>query len=129
MKVAVDENLPPKLARSLAALFEGEHKIIHIREKYKGFDDQDWIIELSKEGNWIVISGDIKISKKKAQIAAFRSSKLIGFFICPALMKLKITKQMQRILALWEDIENLQNTVRVGSMFELPMSGKVRPLK
>ncbi|WP_280109908.1 hypothetical protein [Rhizobium mesoamericanum] len=31
MKVLVDENLPPALARSLHALFSGKHEIIHVR--------------------------------------------------------------------------------------------------
>ncbi|MER9534181.1 hypothetical protein NKI89_31095 [Mesorhizobium sp. M0309] len=51
MKALVDENLSPALARSLNALFAGEHEIVHIREKFgPGVKDVAWIAQLSTEG-------------------------------------------------------------------------------
>lgn len=97
MRVIFDENLSPPLARALSALFEGEHEIVHIRQKFgPRVTDTEWIARLSAEGRWIVISGDSKITKRKAEQAAFRNSRLIGFFLAPALNSAKVTKQMQR---------------------------------
>ncbi len=130
MKVVIDENLSPALARALNALFVGEREVVHIREKFgPGVKDADWIARLSSEGRWIVISGDASIAKRKAEQAVFRHSRLIGFFLSPALNRAKVTKQMQRLLALWDDIEKIAKLVAGGAMYELPISGKIRQLK
>ena len=130
MKVILDENLSPALARALNALFAGEHEVAHLRDKFgPSVKDADWISKISADGRWVVISGDAKIAKRKSEQAAFRNSRLIGFFLAPALSKAKITKQMQRLLALWEDIEKIAELVAGGAMHELPISGKIRQLK
>lgn len=122
MKIVVDENLSPALARALAALFAGEHEIIHIRDRYgPGVTDLEWIPELSQEGQWVVISGDRRIRKNKAEANAFRASKLTGFFLSAGLYKAPLVKQAERILALWNGIEAFADRARPGSMFELPM--------
>ncbi len=123
MKVLIDENLPPALARSLNALFAGKHEIIHVRERYgPGVKDLQWIAELSAEGRWIIISGDRRITRNKAEYNAFRSSNLVGFFLSKGLYKSPLIKQMERLLALWLTIEAQSALVQGGAMFELPMS-------
>jgi predicted nuclease of predicted toxin-antitoxin system len=130
VKVIIDENLSPALARALNALFDGEHQVVHIRDKFgPSVKDVDWIGGLSAEGRWIIISGDANIARKKAEQAAFRNSRLIGFFLAHALNASKITKQMQRLLALWEDIETVAVRVAGGAMYELPIKGKIRQLR
>lgn len=124
MKVLLDENLAPALARALNALFKGEHTIVHLRDKFgRGVTDQTWIDALSSDGRWIVISGDRRITRNNAEYQAFRNSRLIGFFLSKGLYKAKVTKQMERILAIWESINTLSDTVEGGAMFELPMNG------
>ncbi|MEJ1177397.1 DUF5615 family PIN-like protein [Agrobacterium sp. CMT1] len=123
MKVLIDENLPPALARSLNALFAGKHEIIHVRERYgPGVKDLQWIAELSAEGRWIIISGDRRITRNKAEYNAFRTSNLVGFFLSKGLYKSPLIKQMERLLALWLTIEAQSALVQGGAMFELPMS-------
>jgi hypothetical protein len=130
VKVVIDENLSPALAKALSALFVGEHEVVHIREKFgPRVADAEWIARLSAEGRWIVISGDASITKRKAEQTVFRHSRLIGFFLSPALNRAKVTKQMQRLLALWDDIEKITKLVAGGAMYELPISGKIRQLK
>ncbi|MBY5698481.1 DUF5615 family PIN-like protein [Rhizobium leguminosarum] len=123
MKVLVDENLPPALARSLNALFAGKHEVIHIRDRFgPGVKDVEWIGQLSSEGRWIVISGDRRITRNKAEYNAFRNSNLVGFFLSKGLYKSPIVKQMERILALWQTVEMQAAIVQGGAMFELPMT-------
>lgn len=123
MKVVVDENLPPALARALNALFVDEHEVIHIRDRYgPRVTDLQWIPELSSQGSWVVISGDRRIGRNKAELNAFRSSRLIGFFLAAGLQKAPLVKQAERILALWEGIEVLATRTKPGSMFVLPMT-------
>jgi hypothetical protein len=130
VKVIIDENLSPALAKALNALFAGEHEVDHVRIKLgTRVSDADWIARLSEEGRWIVNSGDSKIVRRKAEQLVFRNSRLIGFFLAPALNRAKITKQMQRLLANWDDIENISKLVAFGAMYELTISGKPRQLK
>lgn len=131
MKVHVDENISPKIARSLAALFYGEHEIEHVRDRFgPSVKDLEWIRLLDAEGKWIVISGDRRISRNKAEYVAFSSSNLIGFFLSKGLNKAPVIKQLERILALWTAIETQSGIVAGGAMFELPMrSNKLSQLK
>jgi len=84
--------------------------------------DVEWIGHLKAEGRWIVISGDRRITKNKAEYNAFRNSNLVGFFLSKGLYKSPIIKQMERILALWQTIETQAAIVQGGAMFELPMT-------
>lgn len=131
MKILVDENLPPALAKALSVIFKGQHEVVHLRERFgPGVSDVEWINTLSQDGNWVVISGDRRITKNRAEYQAFRSSRLIGFFLSAGLQKSKSIKQMERILALWENIEELCTRVEGGAVFELPMkTTRVRQLK
>jgi hypothetical protein len=88
LKVLIDENLPPALARSLDALFAGKHEITHLRARFgPGVKDVEWIGTLNSEGRWVVISGDRRITRNKAEYNAFRSSHLVGFFLSKGLYK------------------------------------------
>lgn len=131
MKVLVDENLPPALARSLHALFEPEHAVIHIRERFgPGITDVEWIRGLSQEGRWAIISGDRRIARNRAERQAFHESKLIGFFLAPAIAKSPVTKQMIRILALWDNMVDLAGRIEGGALFELPgKSSRLRQIR
>ncbi|MCJ2013521.1 hypothetical protein [Methylobacterium sp. J-076] len=101
MKVIVDENLSPALTRALDALFAGEHEITDIRSRFgTGVTDLHWIPGLSREGRWVVLSGDRRIRRNKAEFNAFRASRLIGFFLSAGLYKAPLVKQAERVLAL-----------------------------
>lgn len=82
----------------------------------------DWITALSSEGQWIVISGDRRITRNRTEYNAFRSSNLVGFFLSKGLYKASVIKQMERILALWPTIETQASLLQGGAMFELPMT-------
>ena len=131
MKVVFDNNLSPALARALQELFRGQHEIVALRDKFHGAPtDVEWITELSRDGTWVVVSGDRRITRNKAEYHAFRNSRLVGFFLSKGLYKSKVTKQMERILALWDAIEAIALTVQGGAMFELQMkSARVQQLK
>jgi hypothetical protein len=131
VKVLIDENLPPALAKALHALFNGDHEVVHLRARFgPGVSDREWIEELSAEGLWIVISGDRRITRNRVEYAAFRKSRLVGFFLSKGLYKAPLIKQMERILALWGAIEAQSGLVAGGAMFLLPMkSTKLEQLK
>jgi hypothetical protein len=131
VKVLIDENLPPALAKALHALFSGDHEVVHLRARFgSGVSDREWIEELSAEGRWIVISGDRRITRNRVEYAAFRKSRLVGFFLSRGLYKAPLIKQMERILALWGAMETQSGLVAGGAMFMLPMkSTRLEQLK
>ena len=57
-----------------------------------------WIDALSREGRWVIISGDRRITRNRAEYAAFRSSRLVGFFLFRGLYKAPVAKQTDRHL-------------------------------
>lgn len=131
MKVFFDHNMSPALARALRELFKGQHEVTYLAEKFRrSATDIEWISELSRESRWVVVSGDRRITKNRAEYAAFRNSRLVGFFLSKGLHKASVAKQMERILALWQSIEAVSSTVEGGAMFELPMkTNLVKQLK
>lgn len=119
------------MARALAELFKRQHEITYLAEKFRpDISDVEWITELSREGHWVVISGDRRITRNRAEYHTFRNSNLIGVFLSQGLYKATVAKQMERILALWPTIETVCRTVQGGAMFELPVkSTRLRQLK
>jgi hypothetical protein len=131
VKFFFDHNLSPAMARALRELFKDKHEIAYLAEKFRrDTPDIEWIVELSREGQWVVLSGDRRITRNRAEYHAFRNSNLIGLFLSPGLYKAPVAKQMERILALWENIETVCKTIQGGAVFELPTkSTRLRQLK
>lgn len=124
MKLLVDHNLPPRLARALHAVFEPDHEIVALSQKFGRSDlkDEEWIGELGREGGWAVLSADIRIAKKRPSRALFVGARLVGFFLSPAMQKWPLNKQCARVLIVWPQMVTLKSTVD-GGVFELPASG------
>lgn len=130
MKVFLDNNLSPRLAESMSALFADQHQIVHLRSKFMGsISDEEWISGLSAEGGWVVLSSDRRILRNPSERAALRSSSLTAFFLSRALAKVSVVRQLIRILQLWDVIELTTGTVQGGAAYELPeKSVKLRQL-
>lgn len=131
MKVFFDHNMSPALARAVRELFRDRHEIAILSEKFRrDATDMAWITALSREGRWLVISEDRRITKNDAERAAFRSSRLVGIFLAKAVHKAPVVKKMERLLAVWPALEALADTVEGGAMFELTIAGtRLRQLR
>lgn len=130
MKLLVDNNLPPVLGRGLGALFQGQHHVEHIRDKFGSgsLPDEVWIEALGKEGGWCVLSGDRRIATKRPSRELFLRSNLIGFFPLPAVMHSGLTGIAARVLTLWPILVATEQTMDRGC-FELGIKGKrLRPI-
>lgn len=127
----LDNNLPPRVARAINSIVEPEDTVIALRDKFPpGTADVDWIDALGREGGWVVVSGDRRISRNRAEREAWRASKLTGFFLSKGLQKASVFKLTTRLLLLWEVMRTQHALVEAGAIFELPMrSGKLRQLK
>jgi PIN like domain len=124
LKLFVDENLPPQLARGLAALFKGDHEVTCHRDKFgqRCRLDEEWIPELGREGDWVILSGDVNIARKRPQRELFFRSNLVGFFPRATVMELPLPKKAARILSVWDRMVSIARDVRPG-VFEVQQRG------
>jgi predicted nuclease of predicted toxin-antitoxin system len=130
LKVLVDENLPPRMARSLQALFVEQHEVIALRDKFgrSGVPDLEWIGKLGEEGRWVILTADVRIAKNQVEKNAFLKNNLIGFVMAPALRKQKLTLQMARVLTAWDMFERQYELVSKG-LFQFGIKGgRMTPL-
>lgn len=125
MKVFVDNNLPPDLARGLNALFANDHEVTCHRDKFGDthIADEEWIPALGTEGGWVILSGDLNIARKRPSRELFLRSQLVGFFPRAAVMELPLARKAARILTVWDKMERIAHDVRPG-LFELQQRGE-----
>jgi len=116
VKLLVDNNLPPRLGRGSAKLFEDEHRVEHIKDKFGtgSLTDEEWIKLIGAEGGWCVLSGDRRIASNKLQRGLFLANNLVGFFPKPAVMDLPFARQVSRLLYVWPSMESLATSTARG---------------
>jgi hypothetical protein len=85
VKLALDENLPPSLARATHALLEPEGgRAISIPDFFgAGFADIAWITALHNEGGWAVLTADRKLRTRPHERLALQRSGLVVFIMAP----------------------------------------------
>lgn len=120
MKLLVDENLPPRVARSLQALYPDDHLVIALRDKFERprVTDIEWIQSIGGEGGWSVLTADRRISRNAIERNAFLAHNLIGFVLSPGLRKKALNLQMSRLLYFWPTLINQSELVTRG-LFEI----------
>ena len=128
MKLLVDNNLPPRLASALHTIFEPDHEVVALRNKFgrSNLTDEEWIIRLGKEGDWAVLSADMNIARKKPSRDLFIGAGLVGFFFGPAMQKWPLSRQCARVLIIWPQMVSHMKTAANG-VFELRASGNKFP--
>jgi len=94
--------------------------------------DGEWIRRLGEDrpADWIVITGDKRIRKNKAERAAWIKAGLKGFVLAPAYQRTPVNQQASLLLWRWPEMERVISLTARGSMFELPIrrSAGFRPL-
>jgi len=101
MKFFVDNCLPPKLTRALHEIFKPDHEFTHLRDKFpQDTPDIEWINTLAKEGGWVVLSADYRITKKPLEKQAWKDSGLTGFFLKKGWTNIEPHLQLSKLLPL-----------------------------
>lgn len=124
MKLLIDHKLPPRLAQALNLIWEPDHLVVALRDKFGRSDlkDDEWIIALGREGGWAILSADMNIARKRPSRDVFVSAGLVGFFFSPAMQKWPLHRQAARILTIWPQMVTHLTTTANGC-FEVPASG------
>lgn len=119
MKFFLDNCLPLRLARALNALCRPEHEVSHLRDEK--FDpaapDAEWITQLARKGDWIIVSGDARIPKNAQNRQAWIQSGLTAFFMKKGFTKLPLWEQAWRTIRWWPAIVEQSRLVEAGAGF------------
>jgi hypothetical protein len=105
-----DNMMSPKLARMIAVLYEGVHRISHMREDPRfsqNSPDDVWIPTLANDDvPWSVISGDINMLRNPTIIASLHQSNIVFFCMddnwCS---RNNNNAEAWKLLKLWPEIE------------------------
>jgi len=99
---------------------EKRHDLVHLRDRFpEGTLDPVWIGALGSEGGWTIVSGDPRISRGKAERAAWRESGLTAFFCGDAWGSRKLMMQASEMLRMWDDIVERSKNAPQGSGYML----------
>lgn len=135
MRILIDNNLPPPLARALHELsLERERiEVFHLRERFDGATpDIDWITTLSSERDWVIVSKD-RFRKGDAEKAALKRSGLVVFYLNKSWGNQKYWSIAQRLVHWWPSIIAQARIIEGGAAFEVPWNsaskGRFRQLQ
>lgn len=126
MRFFLDNCISPVLARALNVLAEvQQYEIVHLRERFEpDTKDVDWIAILAGEQEWVIVSGDTRISRSKAEKAAWRESGLTAFFMADGWSQKKFWTQAAELVHWWPAIVLTARQAPRGSGYLVPTKGK-----
>jgi hypothetical protein len=128
LKLLLDHNLAPRLARCLQALFVKDHEIVAFGERFPiDAADVDWIRALDQEGGWAVLTKDLRIRTRPHERAALDRSRIVYFFLAGSWRKYKVEETAARLIRL-VPLMAAQTALIERGRFELPIKGaRLRP--
>ena len=132
MKLLVDHNISYRAAHAVHALYEPEHQVIALRDKFSpDISDIEYIQALDAEGGWAVLTCDKGIRNKPAERAALLKSKLTFFFLAPAWQGFTVPEQAARMIRSLPKMIQFFELVTGGALVELPINpgSRLRPFK
>lgn len=128
MKLLIDHNLSPALARSLTPLFP-HHTFVALSDRFpRNITDVDWMTELDREGGWAALTKDLRIQFKPHERLALDRSRIVFFFIGGAWRKYSVPETAARLIRL-VPLMSKQVEIADRGRFELPINAgsKLRP--
>ena len=127
MKCLFDNNLPPKLAKTLSFL-EGDDGIpvTHFKEKFPpDTPDIKWIGQLAKESEWFVITRDNQIRKSTPERKAWQESHIPIVFPQKSWINHDLWGIAWRLIKYWPRLKACINKSRKTESFLLAINGKI----
>ena len=126
MRFFFDNNLAPKLAKSLHVLVEPDHSVVHLKDRFAAnTPDETWMRALAAESDWVIISGDIRISKNPHEVAAWHEAGHTIFFLKAGWTNLPFWDQAQKFVKCFPEIIATAERAKSGTMFMVSVNGKI----
>ena len=104
MKVLFDNCTSPVMASTLNGFIQGDgHEAVHLRDLPLDHPtDVEWIEYLARTGDeWLVVTGDQRIRKNKAEAQAFRRAHLRGIILASAYQRTPMHRCCAVIVHQW----------------------------
>lgn len=128
MRLLVDNNLAPRLARAVDILFI-EHEIVALRDKFAAdTPDVEWVGSLDREGGWAVLTKDLRLRTRPRERAALDRSRIVFFFLAGSWRTFSVEETAARLIRLIPKMA-LQTDLVDRGRFELPINSgsRLRP--
>lgn len=126
MRFFFDNNLAPKLAKSLHVLVELEHQVVHLKDRFAAnTPDENWMRALAAEKDWVIISGDLRIRKNPHEVQAWKAAGHTVFFLKPGWINLPLWVQTWKFMKCFPEIVDAAGKAKKGSELLVSTSGKI----
>ena len=125
MRFFFDNCLAPPYARAVRALSAPDrHEVVHLGEKFaRDTPDVEWINRLAAEGDWIIVSGDLRITRNPHEREAWLESGLLAFFFARGWMNVDFWAQAARLVHWWPKLVDQAQSVVPPAGFIVPFKG------
>jgi len=121
-----DNNLSPKLARSLHILVDPDHRVIHLKNRFPADTaDTVWMQSLATEPGWFIVTADIRISKNPHELKAWQEAGHTVFFLKPGWLNLDFWTQAWKFNKCFPELIAAAGRSRAGSAFLITTNGKI----
>jgi predicted nuclease of predicted toxin-antitoxin system len=123
MKLLLDNNLPPALARALHELtireWDCAHEVIHLRDHFPAnTPDTEWVTKLSQEDGWVVVTHD-KFNKG-VEREVLRRAGLKVFLLDGSWKHHQFWEKAIQLTRWWPRIIEQAGGIRGGAAFRVP---------
>jgi hypothetical protein len=127
VKFFFDNMMSEHLARAVAEIELGHDRntVVHLSEKFdRSISDVDWISALGQERDWVIVSGDLRISRNPAERRAWLESGLTTFFLKAGWGNQRIWTYAARFFYWWPSIVLQAHMAARGKGFYVPWGGQ-----
>lgn len=126
MRFFIDNNIAPKLARGFNQFVAGEHEVMHLRDRFPGnTPDVEWMRELAAESTWIILSGDVAISRNPHEIAAWQQAGHTIFFLKAGWTNIEFWQQVQKLAKCFPEIISRAQRAKPGDSYVVTVNGRI----
>jgi hypothetical protein len=135
VKIFVDNTISTRIARALRELLSERDEVLghqacqitHLQEKcLPDTTDPDWLRELAREGGWVILTGDVRIVRREANLRAWLESGLPVFFLTEEWENLHRLDQAAALLRCWRDFEREARSAAPGTAHLIhPRGGRI----
>jgi hypothetical protein len=125
LRLFLDNTFAPRAGRSLAAIFEGEHVVQHLRDRWAGdAPDPVWLPTLAQEGGWVIFTHDRHMNRDHGHvIQACRTSNVLVVFLARSWARLTFLEQHAKLLMYFQRLLDHLDKSRPGTVLLLGPRG------
>jgi len=126
----LDNCISPAIATAIKELASSQRvEVVHLADRFeRDTRDVEWISTIGRE-DWIVVSGDMRISRNPVERAAWAEAGFTVFFLDDGWASRNFWTQAAELVRWWPIITTTARSCKPGAGFRLPFKGtKPQPI-